>query len=396
MSKQFSLFEEENKESNLVISAKREKPLTRAQINFNKLTQNISKLEAQIIEKEKFLIDLLNYNSKNIFPALENHAKDKVDAAFILENLLLQHKFAKVTQNEIIELIQVLLQESFEILEPSKETEELYNRFSITTFEEEKNEQIDHLKDEFADMLKSNFGVDIDFGDLDIENQEDVARFVKELQEKITEGHSVNEKDFSGKKKTKKQLLADKVEKEKLESQHKSLKSVYVSLAKVLHPDTDIDSDPIQKMEKEELMKKVSVAYKERDLSTLLKLELEWVHKTEDDLAKISEEKLNIYCEILKERQSELQNEVFSVQNDPRFLPVLEFVFFNEKRALAEIKRKKQNVESISEMFSQNITGLKELNKKKEIADVISYFHSDFVVDQKESHFIFDDDDFKW
>ena len=396
MSKQFSLFEEENKESNLVISAKREKPLTRAQINFNKLTQNISKLEAQIIEKEKFLIDLLNYNSKNIFPALENHAKDKVDAAFILENLLLQHKFSKVTQNQIIELIQVLLQESFEILEPSKETEELYNRFSKTTFEEEKNEQIDHLKDEFADMLKSNFGVDIDFGDLDIENQEDVARFVKELQEKIKEEHSVNEKDFSEKKKTKKQLLADKVEKEKLESQSKSLKSVYLSLAKVLHPDTDTDSDPIQKMEKEELMKKVSVAYKDKDLSTLLKLELEWVHKTEDNLAQLSEEKLNIYCEILKDRQSELQHEIVGLQSHPKFLPVVDFVFLNEKRALAEIKRKKQNVESIKELFSQNINGLKELNKKKEIADFISAFHSEFVFDQEDTHFFFDDDDFKW
>jgi len=230
---------------------------------------------------------------------------------------------------------------------------------------------------------------------LDIENQEDVARFVKELQGKIKGEHSVNEKDFAEKKKSKKQLLAEKVEKEKLESQHKSLKSVYVSLAKVLHPDTDIDSDPIQKMEKEELMKKVSVAYKERDLSTLLKLELEWVHKTEDNLAQISEEKLNIYCEILKDREIELHQEAFAIQKDPKFLAIFDFVFLNEKRALAEIKRKKQYVESVSVLFSQNIDALKKMNKKKEIADFISDFHSELVV-EVETDFFFDDHDFKW
>lgn len=394
MANQYSLFEEIKKESNLIISAKRAKPLTRAQINFNKLTKSISKLETQIIEKEKFLIDLLNYHSKNIVPTLEKEAEDKVDAAFTLENLLLQHKFSKITQTETIELIQVLLQESFEISKPSKEAEELYNRFSEISFEDEKKVQIDLLKDEFADMLKSNFGVDIDFGDLDMENEADLARFVKELQEKMGKEQTFNEEDSAQKKKTKKQLAAEKLEKDKLESQSKSLKSVYLSLAKVLHPDTDIDSDPIQKMEKEELMKKVSVAYREKDLSTLLKLELEWVHKTEDNLAKISEEKLNIYCEILKDRQSELQQEIFAVQSHPKFLPIVDLAFLNEKLALAEIKRKKQYLESINELFNRNISVLKELNKKKEIADFISDLHSDLVYDQETGFFFDDDDDF--
>jgi GTP1/Obg family GTP-binding protein len=120
------------------------------------------------------------------------------------------------------------------------------------------------------------------------------------------------------------------------------------------------------------------------------------VHKTEDNLAQLSEEKLNIYCEILKDRQSELQHEIVGLQSHPKFLPVVDYVFLNEKRALAEIKRKKQNIESIRELFSRNINGLKELNKKKEIADFISAFHSEFVFDQEDTHFFFDDDDFKW
>lgn len=394
MAKQLSFFENKQNVTEIVISKQGTKPLSKVQLNFNKLTKNISKLEKQIIEKEKCLINLLDFHSKNIVPILIKQAKDKIGTAFFLEEILLKNKFSKRTQSEIIDLIQSLLHDSFSSIEPSKKEQELYNRYSETTFDEEKKEQIEILKEDFEEMIKFEFGIDIDLDDFDIENEEEMARFMKELQEKFSHEKSSKSKDFFKGKKTKKQLEKEKLEKEKIEAQFKSLKSVYLSLAKVLHPDTDKENDPIQKMEKEELMKKVSVAYKEKDLSTLLKLELEWVHKTEENLSKISEDKLKIYCEILRDRETELYREKFALENHPKFTPIEEYTSLNEKQALSGIKNKKNEIEYFGKSFNDNISVLKKLKNKKQISEFISDFHSEFVFEDDDDFFF--DDDFFW
>ena len=46
-----------------------------------------------------------------------------------------------------------------------------------------------------------------------------------------------------------------------------------MSLAKMLH--SDLETDETLKLEREELMKKVTAAYQDKDLNTLLKLEIE-------------------------------------------------------------------------------------------------------------------------
>ena len=64
---------------------------------------------------------------------------------------------------------------------------------------------------------------------------------------------------------------------------------------------------------------------KSGDLHTLLRLELEWLDREEGDLARLSDEKVGVYCELLEEQVEELQAEIQDVPFSPRFAAVARF-----------------------------------------------------------------------
>ncbi len=56
-------------------------------------------------------------------------------------------------------------------------------------------------------------------------------------------------------------------------------------------------------------MKQLVVAYEKNDFHALLQLELQWIYKEENNLELLSEEKLNIYIQVLKEQEQELEKQ---------------------------------------------------------------------------------------
>ncbi len=116
-------------------------------------------------------------------------------------------------------------------------------------------------------------------------------------------------------KKSKKQLDKEQqkilLEQEKENLKNKSLKSIYIGLAKLLHPDRYLDEE--EKLKNEELMKKVTVAYNNKDIFTLLKLEMEFIKKEEKTIENLPESTLIIYNEFLKEQIIEIENNIFSI-----------------------------------------------------------------------------------
>ena len=101
------------------------------------------------------------------------------------------------------------------------------------------------------------------------------------------------------------------------EARKRSVASIYKQLAKLLHP--DLERDPARRCEKESLMQELTAAYRVGDLHTLLRLELEFIHKEQGDLERLGEEKLKIYCELLTEQIGELEQEVYALHEEPRY-----------------------------------------------------------------------------
>lgn len=130
-------------------------------------------------------------------------------------------------------------------------------------------------------------------------------------------------------KKTAKQLAKEQQEEFANEFKVKNIRNIYISLAKLLHPDTETDAT--LKAEKEEVMKKVTAAYDKNDLLTLLQLEIEWVHKNNTHLHNLKDDVLKLYCDVLKEQLRALQLEKFGLRENPRYNSIFDNNMFGGK-----------------------------------------------------------------
>lgn len=353
---------------NLTIVSTTGKPLTKSQDRFNALTQNIENLERKLAEKETFLENLLRYFSKKIHPLIEVDARNKIKIAFLVEEKMLSVKLSRIAQNQAEELIVFLLRNAFISVEPNKDEIALYNRFSEVSYEEEKTEELQRTKAEMQSMLAQQ-GIAIDLTNVDIEDEIVMARLRREIQDKL----QIKEKeidaettDAQDKKKTKKEKHRDALNKIKEQVQSKSLKSIYISLSKALHP--DMESDAELKLQKEELMKKVTVAYQEKNFTKLLALEMEWIHQTTKHLQALSEDKLQLYIDILLDRENELQEVMEKLERDPKFYQVRRFATLNEKSAYKKIDQTKKAFASNQEFYTLLARHLSNARTKQDVA----------------------------
>jgi hypothetical protein len=169
-------------------------------------------------------------------------------------------------------------------------------------------------------------GVNVDLSTLrGVMNHEEqfegkVAEIIGELEEKIKADFESFQAERKPRKKSRSE--ARRAEQERLlaqaeEARKKTLASIYKQLARMLHP--DLEQDPTLRESKVLLMQKLTVAYRNNDLHTLLRLELEWIERQEGDLDRLTDEKVAVYNHVLKEQVAELQIEIDQLPLHPRY-----------------------------------------------------------------------------
>ncbi len=360
------------KNKEIVIVNQSSNSLSKEQARFNKITHRIQILESQIIEKEKSLETLLHYFQNELEPLIIYEAKDNIKAAFLIEEKINSCKLSKKLKERAEELIIYLLNIAFGHVKPDIKDEALYDRYSEKSYQEEKDEQ---RKQSISSMFAEMFGMDMDLEGVNLEDAAEIERLQREFQVKMREQEKL-EKDQPEETKvqTEKQKERELREKSKQEAQLKSIKSLYLSLSKVLHPDKE--TDLVLKMEKEELMKNVTVAYKEKNFSALLKLESEWLVQTESRLNELSQDKLKIYIDILLERENELKSEKYMLERNPRFYKISDFVHMAERSAIGALNNHKNGLKQSRKLFNSNMAALKSLRNDKLISNFIDDFHS--------------------
>jgi hypothetical protein len=363
--------EAENKNLSLKISAKNENPLTKNQEIFNKLTQKIEKLEKGNVEHFKKLDNLLIYFNANVKPLITEIANVQLRLALILSEQSGKFNFSKNQTEEINKVILKLCNEAFENIEPTDEQEAFYNSRSKTTYKEEIEEQEKNSKEIFVDMLNTMFGDKFDAGD--IEDSED--GFMN-FQKKMNEEFENLEKNNSKNKKTKKQIQLEKQKEQEEAVKTKSIRSIYITLAKILHPDTE--TDPILKLEKEEIMKKVTGAYESKDLPALLKLEMEFVHKQCEFLDQLTDEKLKIYISALREQARELEQEKQSLAYQPKYSEIKNLAFLSEKAATLQLSKDARIFDILKQTYTSQIRAFENRSSKKEIISFVKEYSDDY------------------
>jgi len=94
----------------------------------------------------------------------------------------------------------------------------------------------------------------------------------------------------------------------------RSLREIYRKLASALHPDRE--PDPVQRDAKTAQMQRVNQAYDNRDLLSLLQLQLDIEQIDTHHVADVGDQRLRHYNEVLGEQLEELKDEVHDVATD--------------------------------------------------------------------------------
>jgi hypothetical protein len=107
------------------------------------------------------------------------------------------------------------------------------------------------------------------------------------------------------------------------ERRKRSIANIYKQLARVLHPDFERDNE--RQKEKVQLMQELTEAYRQNDLHTLLRLEMQWIENETGNVDRLTEEKLGIYNEVLSGQVEGLERRLRDLVFHPRYRPVVVF-----------------------------------------------------------------------
>jgi hypothetical protein len=321
----------------LVITSQQGVPLSKKQVQFNKLTNRIERLRNDIAAQGERNDVLMKAVDKYLTTASESVARAELGLAYALEVGALENKFSKPQKAKIGSCIVDFCSRAFKKIIPTDEEKALYDRWSDYSYDEEVKWQVEEEKDLMESMLEDMLGVEVDLDELR-DNPEKMAELQEEFERKMKEEEfSNNNGNRKTKAQTKAQASKEAKQKAAEELKSKSVRSIYISLAKLIHPDKE--TDPLQREAKEEEMKKLSAAYKKNDLTTLLAMEMDWIHKQNDHLKSISEDKLALYVEVLKDQVRELEQEKVGYSLNPRYEMIREYTHLKKETGLRRIKK---------------------------------------------------------
>lgn len=135
---------------------------------------------------------------------------------------------------------------------------------------------------------------------------------------------------------------------EKMTSQ--SLKSVYLKIASIIHPDRE--PDEAKKVEKTELLQRANEAYEQEDLFYLLKLQLEVEQN-------IGEGKKGLTAEQVKFYQQALEAQYQTLKQQTQVL--IDSLVWSEKAKIAVQKSKRQlNIQNLYKQIDADISVVKQ------------------------------------
>ena len=359
-------------DTNLIITKQSKQTLTNKQKEFNRLVKQLEKLKTDHQQLTTKLSNCLTYYSKNIYPLIEHITEMRTTSVkmmfkFYEEKQLLKKADKNLLGDMILETINSILSTAEK--EPDAEIITIFNKLNAFTYEEIKKNDFNNLKIEMEQMFEG-MGYETDFGDIN----ENMTEFeiLQKLKEKSAEYQKQEEDKNSNKKKTKKELQQEQNEKLVEAAKKKNLNTIYKQLAKIFHPDLEIDES--KKKQKEELMKQLTVAYEANDLHTLLKLEMEWILKEEHNLEKLSDDKLGIYNQVLKEQIQNVEMEIEMETVHPRYVRLQKFETFPYQLEIKHLVKETKELKELESLLVDDATNLSGNNAVNYVKDSIKQY----------------------
>ena len=375
----------------LVISATPKKVLTKNQQAFNKLSLRIEKLHKDI-EKKQSQFDLaLKIYGNEIYPIINRLSGHSRKLVTVLWDIFKSYKLSKSDQRNLKQIIKDHVTELCTDLDeaPDKDLSDIYKALNGETYEKMKQRE---EEGELEDIQSFFEQMEMDTTDLDMNDREAVMEKVKEAQIKLKEdaeaaqASAATNTNTKKKKKSTKQEVHEKLQKESAEMKQKNISTIYKQLAKLFHP--DLEQDEERKAGKEILMRELIAAYESKNLHTLLMLELKWIHNENDHLETLSEEKLSIYLEILREQAGSLQNDMYNICRQSRYVILTQrFGHSVQNFPLEVVNNELKKVKDIEKGLQKEIAEFQTPNALRSVKQMITSW-------KQAQRYSFDMDDF--
>ena len=300
--------------------------LSKAQAEFNKLMKSLEKAQKNLAQERQRLDKLVMICGTELMPLV--HELHQVNFRMVLlgVDLLKTMKFTARRQEGLEDLLgdkaRELVEDSCGLsdaeIEQMRGVVSAMSRLSPEQKRQEESEAFDEIRRMMQEMAQQA-GVDLDLSDLDL--ADDPAEIERKLHERLAAAERQHGQRTTSKararKPTKMQLEKEKRQQEADEAKRRDLKSLYKQLAKVLHPDLETDHD--RKQQKEAWMKRLTSAHASGDLRELLCIEMEWLGVEATNLATATDEKLKVYCTVLKEQIAETKAQTQSLMFAPEY-----------------------------------------------------------------------------
>jgi hypothetical protein len=315
-----------NKQS-LAISKANNQSLTKNQQEFNSLTQRIEKLQKEIERKQILFESAVTKYGTELYPLKKELTRQLREMLDVLWQVYIDKPFSKPDQKNLKEIIREQVQELFQMMDeaPDDELKKIFQALEGERYDAAEKREKEAAKQQMQDMF-DDMDIDIDLTEVDMGDKETLAEKMAEartkMQQRQQEEENRRQRRQKEKKKTAKQLDREKLQQQADELKQKNISTIYKQLAKLFHP--DLEQDELRRAEKESLMKELTVAYEAKNLHALLTLELKWIHKENDHLESLTEEKLAVYLQILREQAGQLESQKYRLPQHPRYSFLME------------------------------------------------------------------------
>ncbi len=287
--------------------------LSKAQKEFNRLTRKIPQLRDSIKQFEAGTLRLQQRISSNLDPLYNTFAQHHANRVRLLDKAWDSGFFNALEKKKIQDLLLSMIDELI-VEYGHEELKSIYEKHTGEVFEEEA-ESDDLDMDEMKDMMETMFGVEID-KDADVSTPEKMEeylhRLMEEEEETMAEKNRQAEERRAKRPKSAKQQAREAKKAQEAEHKTKSVRTVYMDLIKAFHP--DLEQDEAEKTRKTAIIQRVTEAYKNNDLLTLLQLQLEFERIDQDHLETLADDRLKYYNKILLEQARELEMMLFDTE----------------------------------------------------------------------------------
>lgn len=373
--------------------------LSPQQKKFNRLIQKIEKLQAVLMEWQQAQQKVQQDASAELLPLYGKWHQVLFSQLEILWQYKNAHKFAKTHLQRLDEKISILaslllnnpnlseqqhdltviVAQHYKLIEDGSPFETVtsnVNDDSNQAHDTDEMMQTQVMKEILADQL----GVTVDWldFDLDLDNLEEFMQKVKQkldreegdfIQNQLNEDEREEYQKFA--EKEKKKALKKQVQLEEAQKMAgQSLKTIYLKIASVIHPDREQDEQ--KRIEKTELLQQANRALEEKDLLRLLKLRAYTEQDDQKQAVKVANEHLKSYNLLLEEQIEQLQFEIdgivysFDWESSGFYKQTFKPIDLTKKyqRDLADIQNKLERDQRLLTQY-QDITLLKMLLKSR-------------------------------